>query len=115
MLLLITPCLLLHRALIQLTVQIVAAQPLKAGQEVFNCYGEHGNPQLVCKYGFALQRNPFNVICLSKDALLGAAAAHLTPTHLSKRRAFLEGSRCEARCTALLCPLPSAENGSNAQ
>lgn len=36
--------------------EIVAASPVPAGAEVHNTYGEHGNAELVNKYGFALSR-----------------------------------------------------------
>lgn len=36
--------------------EIVAASPVSAGAEVHNTYGEHGNAELVNKYGFALDR-----------------------------------------------------------
>ena len=35
--------------------QIIAASDVAAGAEVHNTYGEHGNSELVCKYGFALR------------------------------------------------------------
>ncbi len=41
---------------------IVAAQPLAAGREVYNTYGEHGNAELVNKYGFALPNNSFDEV-----------------------------------------------------
>ena len=42
--------------------QIVAAQSLKAGQEVHNTYGEHSNGQLLNKHGFTLKDNPFDIV-----------------------------------------------------
>ena len=36
--------------------EIVAASAVAAGHEVHNTYGEHGNAELVNKYGFALDR-----------------------------------------------------------
>ncbi|GLC60363.1 hypothetical protein PLESTB_001604200 [Pleodorina starrii] len=56
---------------------IVAAQPLAAGAEVFNTYGEHGNDELVNKYGFALPCNPFDEVTLDKGAVVAAAQAEL--------------------------------------
>lgn len=41
---------------------IVAAQPLAGGTEVYNTYGEHSNAELVNKYGFALPYNAFDEV-----------------------------------------------------
>ncbi len=53
---------------------IVAAQPLAAGAEVWNTYGEHGNAELLKKYGFALPFNAFDevrtYIGTAKDAVV---------------------------------------------
>ena len=92
-------------------VQIVAAQPLKAGQEVFNCYGELGNHELLCKYGFALRHNPFNMCTLSKPALLDAAAECLPKAQLAQRRDFLETHRCVMHCDKELPCISGAEIG----
>ena len=36
--------------------EIIAASSIRAGSEVHNTYGEHGNAELVKKYGFSLNR-----------------------------------------------------------
>eukprot|EP00955_Chlamydomonas_euryale_P007689 81641-Chlamydomonas_euryale.AAC.18 len=36
--------------------EIVAASDVPRGAEIYNTYGEHGNAELLHKYGFALQR-----------------------------------------------------------
>ncbi|KAG2434596.1 hypothetical protein HXX76_007491 [Chlamydomonas incerta] len=75
---------------------IVAAQPLAAGAEVYNTYGEHGNAELVKKYGFALPCNAFDEVLLDKGALLAAAEALLAAAAgggkkaLRRRTQFLE-------------------------
>lgn len=43
----------------------MAAQSLRAGQEVHNTYGEHSNGQLLNKHGFTLRSNPFDVVEVS--------------------------------------------------
>ena len=70
--------------------QIVAAQPLAAGQEVHNCYGELPSHELVHKYGFALPGNPYDVVTLDKTPLLSAAEGRLPADSLQERMAFLE-------------------------
>ena len=42
--------------------EIVAACDIPANAEIHNTYGEHGNAELVHRYGFALQHNPFNEV-----------------------------------------------------
>eukprot|EP00887_Chlorella_sp_A99_P004898 scaffold4.g4898.t1 len=69
--------------------EIVAASAVPTGAEVHNTYGEHGNDELVAKYGFALRENPFTAVRVGKAALLAAAEAALG------RR------RCRARCRFL--------------
>ncbi|KXZ53733.1 hypothetical protein GPECTOR_6g650 [Gonium pectorale] len=68
---------------------IVAAQPLAEGAEVFNTYGEHGNAELVNKYGFALPCNPFDEVSLDKDELMAAAEAELGRKAAQRRAKFL--------------------------
>ena len=53
--------------------------------------GEHGNAELVSKYGFALRQNPFTAVCLGAQQLLAAAS-----TALGERR-------CRQRCRFLRC------------
>lgn len=51
---------------------IVAASDVSSGQEIHNTYGELGTGDLVKKYGFGLQENPFTSVQLDKDTLLQA-------------------------------------------
>ncbi|CAG9461278.1 unnamed protein product [Pedinophyceae sp. YPF-701] len=46
---------------------IVAASPLTKGSEVFNCYGELTNAQLLQKYAFTLRHNPFSRVRFPRD------------------------------------------------
>ncbi|GIL53585.1 hypothetical protein Vafri_9195, partial [Volvox africanus] len=69
---------------------IVAAQPLTKGAEVFNTYGEHGNSELVNKYGFALPYNPFNELLVDKGAVMAAVETVMGHREAKKRARFLE-------------------------
>ncbi len=73
--------------------QIVASQPLRAGAEVFNCYGELSNTELLLKYGFALRGNPFSAVELDKAVLTAAAAETLGVKAAGTRRRFLQQHR----------------------
>ena len=55
--------------------RIVAAQPVAAGREVHNTYGEYGNAALVYKHGFALRENPFDTVAVSLREVRDAVAA----------------------------------------
>lgn len=69
----------------------MAAQPLAAGREVYNTYGEHGNAELVNKYGFALPHNPFDevrrppAVCLSESTSACSGRALHRWAHLTAR------------------------------
>ena len=43
---------------------IIAVQPLRAGDEVFNTFGTHGNAALLHKYGFCELDNKHGIVCL---------------------------------------------------
>jgi len=66
---------------------------LKAGAEVFNCYGELGNTELLLKYGFALRGNPFSGVELDKAVLVEAAAETLGAKAAGARQRFLKQHR----------------------
>ena len=55
-----------------LFVRVVKAS--KAGEEVFNTYGELGNAKLLCSYGFAQLDNPADKVTIGVPALRAAAA-----------------------------------------
>ena len=74
-------------------VQIIAARPLQAGQEIFNTYGELGNAELVAKYGFALPDNPFDKLTLDKATLVELVCDLLSKSALAQRCDFLERQR----------------------
>ena len=55
--------------------------------------GEHGNAELVNKYGFALPDNPFNTVKLDKQELGTLAKQRLGSKAYKKRRKFLDDHR----------------------
>eukprot|EP00892_Ulva_mutabilis_P009448 jgi/Ulvmu1/6876/UM031_0081.1 len=55
--------------------RIVAVQPIAAGREVHNTYGEYGNAALIYKHGFALRTNPFDAVSVTIPELRAAVAA----------------------------------------
>ncbi|KAK9903332.1 hypothetical protein WJX75_003109 [Coccomyxa subellipsoidea] len=65
--------------------EIIAASPVPKGQEVHNTYGELGNAELVVKYGFALRRNPFDVVLLDKGELV-EEARHIVGDRACRQR-----------------------------
>lgn len=69
--------------------EIVAASDLKSGQEILNTYGEHGNAELVNKYGFALPDNPFDAVKLDKTNLVGIATKQMGNDVCQQRCTFL--------------------------
>ena len=73
--------------------QIIAACPLVAGQEVFNTFGELGNAELCCKYGFCLRDNPFSSVRLAKPSLIGKLSSEAEGR---KRCQYLEEQRSDA-------------------
>ena len=73
--------------------QIVAARELKDGQQIYNCYGELSNTELVLKYGFALLNNPFSTVELNKAVLVEAAREQLGAEAFSRRQRFLLENR----------------------
>lgn len=63
------------------------------GQEVHNTYGELGNAELVVKYGFALRRNPFDVVLLDKGELVEEARRIVGDRACRQRCKFLSRDR----------------------
>ena len=49
--------------------QIIAASDVRAGDEVWNTYGELSNDVLLKKYGFCVPENPFTFVTLDKASL----------------------------------------------
>lgn len=70
--------------------EIVAASGVREGAEVHNTYGEYGNSELVNKYGFALQDNPFDCLQLCKSDLADYAERHLGAKEWRRRSMFLQ-------------------------
>ena len=72
------------------------------------CAGEHGNAELINKYGFALPDNPFDSIKLDKDTLLAQAADAMGEEACSQRTAFLHHHRWPSTVVSCFsCPFPS--------
>lgn len=55
--------------------------------------GEHGNAELINKYGFAVPDNPFDSIKMDKDALVAEAADAMGEEACNQRCAFLHHHR----------------------
>ena len=55
--------------------------------------GEHGNAELVNKYGFALADNPFDCVKLDKTSLVGIATKHMGREICQQRCTFLSDQR----------------------
>ena len=55
--------------------------------------GEHGNAELVNKYGFALPDNPFDAVTLNKDSVVDIASGHMGEASCQQRCAFLDSER----------------------
>ncbi|KAK3366974.1 hypothetical protein B0T24DRAFT_374616 [Lasiosphaeria ovina] len=62
---------------------IMADRAYAAGDEVFICYGNHGNDMLLAEYGFVLASNRWDEACLD-DAVLPALSARQR-AHLDDR------------------------------
>jgi SET domain-containing protein 6 len=52
-------------------------QDIAKGAEIHNTYGEHGNAELLYKYGFVLEENPFDTITVTPAELEEAAESVL--------------------------------------
>lgn len=46
-------------------IEMRIVRPVKAGDQVFNTYGERDNAHLLCKYGFVEQQNPYDTVTLT--------------------------------------------------
>ncbi len=55
--------------------------------------GEHGNAELVNKYGFALPENPFDAVKLDKAGLIAIASKQMGTGICQQRCSFLEDQR----------------------
>jgi len=49
--------------------RISASHPIKKGSEVYISYGNHSNDFLLAEYGFLLDRNRWDEVCLDSDIL----------------------------------------------
>ena len=67
--------------------------PLEGGQEIFNTFGELGNAELICKYGFALPDNPFSSVTLDKGSYLSGIRARQGSEACQERVTYLEDRR----------------------
>ena len=50
-------------------VEMVSVHDIRAGEEIFNSYGELSNSLLLMRYGFAAPENPWDVVDLGRDVL----------------------------------------------
>ena len=82
---------------------IVAASAVAAGAEVHNTYGEHGNAELLRKYGFALPpgTNPFDAVTLDAGALLRGAAGVVGAREARRRARWLQAHRWRMHAASL--------------
>lgn len=83
--------------------EIVVASKVENGEEVHNTYGELSNSELLAKYGFALQSNPFNSVQVDKGIFLQKAEETLGTKHTRRRIKFLNKHRC-ADCWGKAAP-----------
>lgn len=67
--------------------------PLRECQEIFNTFGELGNADLLCKYGFTLPDNPFSSVQLSKDHYCSVVTERLGSDAFQERAAYVEEQR----------------------
>ena len=86
--------------------QIVAASEVLKGAEVHNTYGELGNVDLVSKYGFALDDNPFSVVVLDKGSVLQAAERIMGVREMRLRCRFLRKERYATVWAGRVATLP---------
>ena len=70
---------------------------------MYNTYGEHGNAELVGKYGFAVSANPFNAVHLDRQDLVSIAASIMGERPVRRRCRFLSTHRSDIPG----CPDPS--------
>ncbi|KAI9339216.1 hypothetical protein DFJ73DRAFT_779389 [Zopfochytrium polystomum] len=61
---------------------------IKAGDEVFNTYGDHTNASLLSRYGFVEADNPFDVVCIHRDVLVSLLVDDIPAKRLSDRIEF---------------------------
>lgn len=57
-------------------------RPAAAGEEILNCYGEHGNLQWLLNGGFVEWPNPFDELLVSPTEAVTAALEHLRTSQL---------------------------------
>lgn len=50
-------------------VDIILSNDVKAGEEIFNSYGDHSNSYLLARYRFCIEDNPHDVVDLSEELL----------------------------------------------
>lgn len=69
--------------------EMVVVEPVLAGQEVFNTYGNHSNASLLNKYGFCEPNNPYDVVTVSMPMVVDILTPkHFTKAHLESRIGF---------------------------
>ncbi|KAI9096521.1 hypothetical protein DFS34DRAFT_594432 [Phlyctochytrium arcticum] len=73
---------------VQDLIDMTVVRPCKAGQEVFNTYGERSNMQLLHRYGFAELNNVHDSVDIDYDDIFAAISGRLTNERLAERREF---------------------------
>lgn len=64
-------------------------QDIAKGAEIHNTYGEHSNAELLYKYGFVLEENPFDAITVTPTELEEAAESVLGRRTARQRMRFV--------------------------
>ncbi|KAI1311919.1 hypothetical protein EDD11_003281 [Mortierella claussenii] len=72
--------------------RMVAIKPIKAGQQIYNTYGDLCNADLLRKYGFVDQPNSFNIVELSGDFVVAACTAGRAGGVASEGDTVVEGA-----------------------
>ena len=80
-----------------------AIEPVAAGEEVFLCYGQHSNWQLLHQYGFALRKNALDRLPLDPEELCRSSAAHTPPPPARPPSLALRSSAGLLTVTGRLC------------
>ncbi|KAK8966098.1 hypothetical protein KSP40_PGU001324 [Platanthera guangdongensis] len=69
------------------TLEMIVVKEVEAGGEVFNTYGCMGNAALLHKYGFTESNNPFNIVNIDLDQVLGWCSSSFSNRYCRSRLA----------------------------
>ncbi|KAI9158163.1 Ribosomal lysine N-methyltransferase set11 [Paramyrothecium foliicola] len=100
--------------------RVITDRAYHEGEEICTSYGEHGNDYLLAEYGFLLEKNPWDTLCLDEVILpkLDAKQKKFLETELSSENFTLaahgleSGSKLQA-ALQLLCSKPPATKATN--